>query len=340
MKASSTKHPPETTTPSRDPGRRAAFERHPVPTGDDAVRGLRTVRDLVRWACSRLEASGSTCAQGTDNPRDEAFWLVLWALRLPLDDPEPFLDARVLPAERRDVIALIDRRCDEHLPSAYLTGEAWLRGLRLRADPRALIPRSLLVEALEEALDPWLPATPPGAILDLCTGGGSIAIAAALRFEHARVDATDLSHEALTLAGENIALHDLGARIALHHGDLFAGLEGRRYDLILSNPPYVNADSMARLPAEFRHEPENALAGGSDGMDIVRRIVADARPHLAPDGLLVIEIGHEAPHFETAFPDLAFAWVPVSAGEQQIVAIAASSLPAARTRKPRPQGAR
>lgn len=299
-----------------------------MPQGEEAVRGLRTVRDLVRWACSRLEASGSACGQGTDNPRDEALWLVLWALRLPLDDPEPFLDARTLPAERRSVVALIDRRCDEHLPTAYLTGEAWLRGLRLRADARALIPRSLLVEALDDALEPWLPATPPTDVLDLCTGGGSIAIAAALRFPQARIDATDLSAEALALAAENLAMHDLEGRIALHQGDLFEPLAERRYDLILSNPPYVNAGSMAQLPAEFRHEPSGALAGGLDGMDIVRRIVAGARDHLRPGGLLLIEIGHEAAHFEAAFPELVFGYVPVSAGDQQIVAIEASNLPA------------
>jgi ribosomal protein L3 glutamine methyltransferase len=319
-------------TPPRAPSHTDApgSSRPPVPQGEDAARGLRTVRDLVRWACSRLDASGSACGQGTDNPRDEALWLVFWALRLPLDDPEPFLDARVLPAERRSVVALIDRRCDERIPAAYLTGEAWLRGLRLRADARALIPRSLLVEALDEALDPWLPSMPPEAVLDLCTGGGSIAIAAAQHFANARIDATDLSAEALALAAENIAMHALDARIELHRGDLFAPLGERRYDLILSNPPYVNADSMARLPAEFRHEPQAALAGGRDGMDIIRRIIAGARAHLRPEGLLVIEIGHEAVHFEAAFPELAFAYVPVSAGEQLVVAIGASSLPAAR----------
>lgn len=315
--------PPRPPSPADTPD----TPRPPVPQGEDAVRGLRTVRDLVRWACSRLDASGSACGQGTDNPRDEALWLVFWSLRLPLDDPEPFLDARVLPAERRGVVALIDRRCDERIPAAYLTGEAWLRGLRLRADARALIPRSLLVEALDEALDPWLPGRPPDSVLDLCTGGGSIAIAAAQHFGSAHIDATDLSAEALALAAENIAMHALEARIELHRGDLYAPLAGRRYDLILSNPPYVNTESMARLPAEFHHEPQAALAGGPDGMDIIRRIVAGARAHLQPEGLLVIEIGHEAAHFEAAFPELAFAYVPVSAGEQMVVAIGASSLP-------------
>ena len=307
-------------------------ERPALPDVQEAVRGLRTVRDFVRWGCSRLVEAGACFGHGTDNPRDEAAWLVLWVLRLPLDELDPHLDARVLPSERRAIAELIDRRCRERVPNAYLTGEAWLRGLCLKADRRALIPRSLLVEALDDALDPWLPGQQPQAILDLCTGGGSVAIAAALRFPEARVDAADLSAEALALAAENLALHDLAGRITLHEGDLYAPLARRRYDLILCNPPYVNAASMAGLPAEFLHEPRAALAGGDDGMDLVRRIVREARTHLTSRGLLVIEIGHEAEHFEAAFPDLSFAYVPVSAGERLIVAIDITSLSAGRGR--------
>jgi ribosomal protein L3 glutamine methyltransferase len=301
-------------------------ERPEAPDAGEAAQGLRTVRDFVRWGCTRLAEAGACFGHGTDNARDEAAWLVLWALRLPLDELDAHLDARLLPSERQSVADLIARRCHERLPTPYLTGEAWLRGLCFRADPRALIPRSLLVEALEEALDPWLPPSPPQAVLDLCTGGGSVAIAAALRFAQARVDAADLSADALELAHENLARHDLRDRITLHRGDLYAPLAGCRYDLILSNPPYVNARSMARLPAEFLHEPRSALAGGDDGMDLVRRIVGEAGAHLTPNGLLVIEIGHEAEHFEAAFPDLVFAYVPVSAGERQIVAIDAACL--------------
>ena len=312
--------------PPAPPGKPLAQPLGPVPGPADAAHHLRTVRDLIRWGCSRMAAAGVALGHGTDSLRDEATWLVLWALRLALDDPEPHLDAQLLPAERQAVADLVERRCAERLPTAYLTGEAWLRGLRFKADPRALIPRSVLVEALDGALDPWLPEPEAASVLDLCTGGGSIAIAAALRFPQARIDATDLSAEALALAAENLALHGLASRIHLHQGDLYAGLPARRYRLILSNPPYVNAASMAALPPEFRHEPVSALAGGPDGMSLVARILQDAPARLAPDGLLVVEIGHEAEHFEAAFPGMEFGYVPVSAGEQLIVAVTRQAL--------------
>ncbi len=312
--------------PPAPPGKPLAQPLGPVPGPADAAHHLRTVRDLIRWSCSRMAAAGVALGHGTDSLRDEATWLVLWALRLALDDPEPHLDAQLLPAERQAVADLVERRCAERLPTAYLTGEAWLRGLRFKADPRALIPRSVLVEALDGALDPWLPEPEAASVLDLCTGGGSIAIAAALRFPQARIDATDLSAEALALAAENLALHGLASRIHLHQGDLYAGLPARRYRLILSNPPYVNAASMAALPPEFRHEPVSALAGGPDGMSLVARILQDAPARLAPDGLLVVEIGHEAEHFEAAFTGMEFGYVPVSAGEQLIVAVTRQAL--------------
>jgi ribosomal protein L3 glutamine methyltransferase len=313
--------------PDRSHDARAeVFVRAAPPTSTAAAQGLGTVRDLIRWACTCLSAAGASFGHGTDNAHDEATWLTLWALRLPLDKPEPFLDATVLPAERAMVADLIERRCQQRIPAAYLTGEAWLRGLRFLADRRALVPRSLLVEMLEEALSAWLPDTEPETVLDLCTGGGSIAIAAALHFADARVDATDLSGEALTLAAENRALYGLDARMTLFCGDLYEALAARRYDLILSNPPYVNAHSMAQLPAEFCHEPRGALAGGDDGMSLVTRILRGAAAHLQPEGVLVVEIGHEAEFFEAAFPTLEFGYVPVSAGERMIVAITRDAL--------------
>jgi ribosomal protein L3 glutamine methyltransferase len=301
----------------------------PVVTAVEAAAELLTVRDWVRHACTRLQASGAAFGQGTDNAFDEAMWLVLWALRLPLEHPEPFLDARLARSERECLAALIERRCDERLPTAYLTGEAWLRGLRFVADRRALVPRSLIVEALQDVLDDWLGDEPPGSVLDLCCGGGSIAIHAALHFPDAHVDAADLSSDALELARENLALHGLGGRIRLLQGDLFAAVGRRRYDLILCNPPYVNAQSMHALPPEFLAEPRAALAGGDDGMDLVRRIVADAPAHLAPGGRLLLEIGHEAPHFEAAFPGLECAWLPVAAGDDQLVLVTREQLVAA-----------
>jgi len=300
----------------------------PVPGPEQAARELVTLRDLIRWSCSRMAAAGVALGQGTESLRDEATWLALWALRLALDDPEPHLDARLLTAEREAIAALVERRCVERLPTAYLTGEAWLRGLRFRADPRALVPRSVLVEALDGALDPWLPDDPPATVLDLCTGGGSIAVAAALRFAQASVSATDLSADALALAAENLALHGLEDRVTLYQGDLYGGLPAARHALILSNPPYVNAASMAALPAEYRHEPQQALAGGPDGMHLIARILREAPERLARQGLLVIEIGHEAHHFEAAFPGLEFAYVPVSAGEEMIVATSREALTA------------
>ena len=303
-----------------------AFALPTVPSAEQAADGLRTLRDLIRWACTRLSAAGAQFGHGTDNAHDEATWLALWCLRLPLDKPEPFLDATILPSERASFAALIDRRCGERLPAAYLTGEAWLRGLRFKADRRALIPRSLLIEALEDGLAAWLPDQPPGTVLDLCTGGGSIAIAAALRFEEARVDASDLSADALALAAENRLLYRLESRLSFFQGDLYDSLGDRSYDLILSNPPYVNTGSMAELPAEFRHEPQGALDGGADGMSLVDRILRGAPAHLNDGGMLIVEIGHEADHFEAAFPSLEFGYVPVSAGERMIVALTRDAL--------------
>ena len=300
----------------------------------DALLELITLRDWLRYACTRFARAGVAFGQGTDNAWDEAAWLGLWSLGLAPDHLEPFLDARLLATERDALAKLIERRCAERVPSAYLIGEAWLRGVRFACDARALVPRSLIAEAIDTVLPAWLGEREPRTVLDLCTGGGSLAILAALRFAQARVDAADLSADALALAADNVALHRLGERVALHQGDLFDAVGTRRYDLILCNPPYVCEASMRALPREFAHEPRAALAGGSDGMDLVRRIIADARTHLSPHGTLVLEIGHEAAHFEAAFPRLEFAYLPVTAGENLLVLVTREQLPgAARTRK-------
>jgi ribosomal protein L3 glutamine methyltransferase len=323
----------------RDPaGRFEAFARR-QPSDADARAALRTLRDLLRFAVSRFEAAGLAYGHGTDNPRDEAAWLLLWSLHLPPDELEGWLDCRLTDPEIDAALALIGRRCEERVPAAWLTGEAWLRGLRFLCDPRALVPRSLIAEALDESMADWLAdglpawladdeAGPgwPQRVLDLCTGGGSLAILAALRFPDARIIASDLSADALALAADNVALHELGDRVALVRGDLFEALPEARFDLILCNPPYVNAESMAGLPPEFRAEPRLALAGGGDGMDFVRRLLETAPAHLSVQGVLVVEIGHEAPHFEAAFPDLEYAWLPVAAGERMVVAITAQAL--------------
>lgn len=285
---------------------------------DQARASLFTLRDLIRYATSRFEAAGVCYGHGTDGAHDEAVWLMLWVLHLAPDRLDPYLDARLTAPEIDAALELIDSRVARREPAAYLTGEAWLRGVRFLADRRALVPRSLLAEALDESLQDWLDEA-PDSVLDLCTGGGSLAILAARRFESADIVASDLSAEALSLAGENVALHGLGGRIRLVRGDLFAALGGERFDLILCNPPYVNADSMAALPAEYRAEPVSALAGGDDGMDVVRRILDDAAAHLTSGGRLLLEIGHERQHFEAAFPALQFAYLPVASGEDRIV---------------------
>jgi len=299
-----------------------------------AARELRTLRDLLRWAVSRFQAAGIAYGHGTDNAWDEAVSLLLFALHLPPDRLDPHLDARLTRSERETAIAFVERRVQTRLPAPYLTGEAWLRGLRFLCDERALVPRSPIAEALDEALAAWLaahrPDAPfePHAVLDLCTGGGSLAVFAAHLFPRARVVGADISQDALALAAANGSLHGLDERIEWLRSDLFGSLGTRRFDLVVCNPPYVNAASMNALPPEFRAEPRDALAGGPDGMDLVRRIVAEARAHLFEDGLLLLEIGHEASHFEAAFPMLEFHYLPVETGEQSLVLIEAAALPA------------
>ncbi|MDN5841936.1 MAG: 50S ribosomal protein L3 N(5)-glutamine methyltransferase [Alcaligenaceae bacterium] len=281
---------------------------------------LLTLRDLLRWAVSRFNAAGLFFGHGSDNAWDEAAYLLLHTLHLPLDTLEPFLDARVLDKERRRFIDIIHERVTTRKPAAYLTGEAWLRGHRFLVDERVIIPRSPIAELLEEDLAPWLAA--PHAVqrvLDLCTGSGCLAILAALHFGRAQVDAVDLSPEALALAQKNIAEYGLQARVQALRSDLFQNLPATQYELILCNPPYVNSQSMADLPSEYRHEPAMALAGGTDGMNLVRRILRDAPRFLAPNGVLVLEIGNEAEHFATAFPELEPVWLDTETATGQVL---------------------
>lgn len=311
-----------------------------IPTREQARAVLRTVRDLVRYASSRFAAAELSFGHGSADAYDEAVYLVLWSLHLGPERLEPFLDARLTEAEIGAAVELIERRCVERIPASYLTGEAWLRGLRFRADARALVPRSLIAEALDEGLEPWLasgdelPGDWPARVLDLCTGGGSLAILAALHFPDAALVGADLSSDALALAAENLALHGLTQRIALAQGDLYEPLAEQRFDLILCNPPYVNAVAMAALPPEYRAEPPAALAGGPDGMDLVRRILAGALRHLDDSGVLLLEIGQEAGHFEAAFPALEFSYVEVSAGSHMLVLVTRAQIAALAHRTP------
>ncbi|AOB27355.1 MULTISPECIES: 50S ribosomal protein L3 N(5)-glutamine methyltransferase [Bordetella] len=288
---------------------------------------LQTLRDLIRYAVSRLNAARVALGHGSDNAWDEAVYLVLHGLHLPPDTLDPFLDARVLPGERSRVLDLIDRRVTERLPAAYLTGEAWLRGHRFHVDRRVIVPRSPIAELLDEGLSPWVrdPLQVERA-LDMCTGSGCLAILAALAFPNALVDAVDVSPDALEVAARNVAEYGLQDRLALHQGNLFDALPATAYDVIVCNPPYVNQASMDALPQEYRHEPALALAGGADGMDLVRRILAAAPGYLSAGGVLVLEIGHERDHFEAAFPDLQPVWLDTAESSDQILLLTREQL--------------
>jgi ribosomal protein L3 glutamine methyltransferase len=288
-----------------------------------------TVIELVERCSARLDQAGVCFGHGTTTAFDEAAWLVLWRLGLPLDAlddaAEDLVDAGALDA----VEALIEERIRTRRPAAYLTGEAWLQGVPFSIDERAIVPRSLIAEPLADGvLDAWLPAS-PRRVLDLCTGNGSLAVLAALAWPDAAIDASDLSADALAVARLNVDRHKLAGRIRLRLGDALDGADGR-YDLILCNPPYVNRDSMAALPPEYRAEPALALDGGADGMDFIRRLLQTAPAHLAESGVLVIEIGHECEHFDAAFPQLAArglpVWLPTSTGDRQVLLLTRNDL--------------
>jgi ribosomal protein L3 glutamine methyltransferase len=287
-----------------------------------------TVRDLLRFAVSRFTQAELSFGHGSANAYDEAAYLVLHTLHLPLDLLEPFLDARLTAAEIDAVLNVIERRAAERVPAAYITQEAWMHGFRFHVDERVIVPRSFIGELLQDGLQPYVEDPEQvSAVLELCTGSGCLAILAAHAFPNADIDAVDLSAPALEVATRNVTDYKLDDRVALFEGDLYAPLAERRYDVIISNPPYVNAASMQELPAEYKHEPDMALAGGADGMDIVRRIIAEARNWLTEDGVLVVEIGNERAHVEAAFGGLDLVWLSTSAGDDNVFLIQAADLP-------------
>ena len=285
-----------------------------------------TVIELIERMSARLQEAGVSFGHGTACAFDEAAWLVLWRLRLPLDSLDECAESEIDAAAHAQVEALVDERIRSRRPAAYLTGEAWLQGVPFHVDERVIVPRSLIAELIADGtLDVWLGAH-TRRVLDLCTGNCSLAVLAAMAWPEIEVWATDLSAPALEVAASNVRRHGLESRIHLRQGDGLDAAPGR-FDLILCNPPYVNRTSMRALPPEYRCEPALALDGGDDGMDFVRRLMAALPGHLAPQGVLVLEIGHEREHFEAAFPRLPVVWLPTSAGDDQVLLIEREALP-------------
>jgi len=285
-----------------------------------------TLQHLVAEATARLEAAHLAYGHGTTNARDEAAWLVLWQLHLPLDsDLDDLADTPVDDAQALAVAELITRRIQTRQPAAYLTQEAWLQGVSFYVDPRSIVPRSFIAELIADGgFDAWL-AADTREVLDLCTGNGSLAVLAALAYPDVTVTGADISSDALAVARINVERHGLQQRITLVQSDGLQACPGP-YDLVLCNPPYVNAHAMSTLPAEYRAEPELALAGGADGMDFIRQLLRELPQRLAPLGVLVLEIGNEREHFEAAFPQLPAVWLSTSAGDHQVLLLTSDSL--------------
>ena len=295
----------------------------------DAKANLRTIRDALRFAVTTFNEAGLFFGHGQVDAFDEAVFLVLRALSLPIERMDVFLDAFLTIGEINALLQLIDRRVRSRLPAAYLLNEAWLQGYRFYVDTRCIVPRSFIAELLKDELQPWVedPAAVRSA-LDLCTGSGCLAIMAAGVFPEAQIDAIDVSLDALAVATRNVEEYDLRSRVRLLSSNLFEAIAGRRYDLIISNPPYVTQASMDKLPPEYRHEPRLALAGGNDGMDLVRTIVREAAAHLEPGGLLIVEVGDGRAAVERSFPDLPLTWLTTSAGDDMVFLARQEDLPA------------
>ena len=291
----------------------------------DVCSDLISIRDYIRWGASQFNAAGLFFGHGTDNAWDEAVQLVLHALHLSLPLNPDALDARLALAERKDVIALLRRRMDERIPAAYLTGTAWFAGLPFKVDERVLVPRSPIAELIEDQFAPWL-LREPEYILDLCTGSGCIGIACAYVFPEAAVDLSDISLDALAVAQRNIDIHEVGHRVRAIESDLFNELAELRYDLIVSNPPYVDAEDLAEMPAEYRAEPALGLASGVDGLDFTRRLLREALDHLTEEGVLIVEVGNSCVALEEAFPELPFTWLEFRRGGHGVFLLTAAQL--------------
>ena len=293
---------------------------------------LTTLRDFIRWGASRFNHAGLFFGHGTSNAIDEAAALALHALHLPHNLPSGYFNCVLTPDERLEVLGLLERRIAERKPAAYLTHEAWFCGLPFYVDERVLVPRSPIAELIEKQFSPWLSQPDEVSdILDLCTGSGCIAIACAVAFPDADVDAVDISMPALEVAQKNIDTHDVGDQVTAICSDLCAGLAGKRYDLIVSNPPYGGTDEWRGLPAEYHAEPRLGLESGSTGLDCVRRILRQAHAHLKPDGLLIVEVGNSAEALDYAYPDVPFCWLEFERGGDGVFLLTADQLAECRT---------
>ena len=298
-----------------------------APLLDDPIHNLKTIRDLYRWAITEMENADLSYGHGSPDAAEEASFLICRALKLPFERFETFFDAALTHNELVRLVHLIDRRVHDKTPTAYLLKEAWLTGHRFYIDERALIPRSYIAELLEEDLAPWIDDPyEVESVLALCTGSGCLAILAQGTFPNARVTGSDISADALEVAKINRRDYGLEDDLELVQGDLFASLEGRRFELIITNPPYVTTASMARLPAEYRHEPALALGAGDDGMDVVRRILREAKDHLTENGMIIVEVGDGLEAVEAMYPGLPLTWLTVSGGDDQVFMARAEDL--------------
>lgn len=293
----------------------------PKPDRAHVTAELATIIDFIRYGASRFSAAGLTFGHSHDNPIDEATHLVLASLHLPPDIPPAYGVGRLTAEERVRVLGLIERRINERLPVAYLVGETWFAGLKFKSDRRALVPRSPIAELIESGFTPWLDGRQVERALDLCTGSGCIGIAMAEYNPSWQVDVVDVSEDALSLARENVAFQHVGERVEVVRSDLFTGLKGRKYDLIVSNPPYVTEDEYAALPGEYSHEPKLGLTSGEDGLDICLRILDEAADHLTEDGLLIVEVGESEHALAALLPEVPFVWIEFKVGPMGVFAL-------------------